>query len=282
MLDENVIELITKDIERCKRQTTNEGSFLLYQALIGKYNGLFPGFSNDIPKMAKLSTGGASNYLPEINAIKEKLELLLVTEQANDPLFKFKEMVSTDIDELKRVMENYDEIDEKEKLHLYMSITARYHPYVPQLGDGLYQYHAQSGFYDEVSGSSLEHNLSQVYNKLITFKTLNYPGLGKEAVNTHSALVNITNPNENNNENTNTNTMMVSFESVREKVSGMTSLPDEDIEEIQNKINELEEIVNSKDSKSKKWSKAKDVIKWVADKGVDVGIALLPLILKIN
>ena len=62
----------------------------------------------------------------------------------------------------------------------------------------------------------------------------------------------------------------------------MTSLPEEDIEEIQNKIDEIEEIVKSKDSKSKKWSKAKGIIKWIADKGVDVGIALLPLFLKIN
>ena len=62
----------------------------------------------------------------------------------------------------------------------------------------------------------------------------------------------------------------------------MSSLSENEIEEIQSKINALEEIVNSKESKSKKWSKAKDIIKWVADKGVDVGIALLPLILKIR
>lgn len=74
----------------------------------------------------------------------------------------------------------------------------------------------------------------------------------------------------------------VSFEKARETVNLMTSLPDEDIEEIQKRINELEKIVNSKESKSKKWSKAKDIIKWVADKGVDVGIALLPLVLKIS
>lgn len=84
------------------------------------------------------------------------------------------------------------------------------------------------------------------------------------------------------NTNQNQNTMTVSFDAVREKVNNMTSLPDEDIEEIQNRIDEIEEIVNSKESKSKKWSKAKEIIKWIADKGVDVGIALLPLLLKIG
>ena len=54
------------------------------------------------------------------------------------------------------------------------------------------------------------------------------------------------------------------------------------IEEILEKVNQLEEIVNSNDRKSKKWSKAKDLVKWVADKGVDVGTALLPIILQIG
>ena len=72
------------------------------------------------------------------------------------------------------------------------------------------------------------------------------------------------------------------FETARETVNAMTSLPDEEIQDIQAKIDEIEEIVKSKDSKSKKWSKAKEIIKWIADKGVDVGIALLPLVLQIG
>lgn len=87
---------------------------------------------------------------------------------------------------------------------------------------------------------------------------------------------------QNTNNNENHNTISVTFESVRDAVGNMTSLPDEDIEEIKNKIDEIEAIVNSKESKSKKWSRAKEIVKWIADKGVDVGIALLPLILKIS
>lgn len=276
MLDEKIIRIIKSDIERCEQQAVNEGSYELYQALIGKYNGLFPGFSNDIPKTGKISAGGAFNYRPELNAIKEKLEFLLVTEQTKDPLFKFKEMMTEDIDELKRVVNDYTNFDEKEKQNIYRSMTAKYHPYVPKLGEGLYCYSAEQGFYDDVDGSSLEYNLQQIYNKLCTYKALNYPGLGATINNIPSTVVTITNSNENN------NTISITFDSVREKVNGMTSLPDEDIEEIHQRINELEKIVNSKDSKSKKWSKAKEVIKWVADKGVDVGIALLPLILKIG
>ena len=65
----------------------------MYQALVSKYNGLFPGFSDDIPKTVKFSTDGAVNYRPELNAIREKLELALVVEQNKDPLYKFKEII---------------------------------------------------------------------------------------------------------------------------------------------------------------------------------------------
>lgn len=273
-MDEKIIEIIKKDIARCEAQTVNEGSYQLYQALMGKYNSLFAGFSNDIPKSGKMSAGGAFNYRPELNAIKEKLELLLVTEQSKDSLFKFKEMMAADIDELKKAINN--EMDEDKKQQLYLSVTAKYHPYVPQLGDGLYQFYAEQGFYEEVTDSSLRHNIQQVYNKLIAFRSLNYPGLGAITTNIPNTVVNITNSNEN------SNSVTVTFDTVRDRVNSMTSLPNEDIEEIQKRINDIEKIVNSNESKSKKWSMAKDIIKWIADKGVDVGIALLPLLLKIS
>ena len=91
---------------------------------------------------------------------------------------------------------------------------------------------------------------------------------------------NITINNTNSNENH--NNIAISFNSVRDSIGAMTSLPQEEIDEIQKRIDEIEEIVNSKESKIKKWAKAKEIIKWIADKGVDVGIALLPLLLKIS
>ena len=47
-------------------------------------------------------------------------------------------------------------------------------------------------------------------------------------------------------------------------------------------MDELEKIVKSPESRSKKWENAKGIVKWIADKGVDVGIALLPLLLQIK
>ena len=171
---------------------------------------------------------------------------------------------------------NADSGNEIEKQNLYTAITARYHSYIPQLGSGLYGYNSRIEFYEEVSGESLNYNLKKLYHKLCTFDALGCPGLNAVAEKSPSTVVTITNTNQN------TNTVAVSFENAREAVNAMTSLPDEEIQDIQAKIDEIEEIVKSKDSKSKKWSKAKEIIKWIADKGVDVGIALLPLVLQIG
>ena len=62
----------------------------------------------------------------------------------------------------------------------------------------------------------------------------------------------------------------------------MSSLTDEETEEILAKIDELEEIINSNDKKKNKREKTKSVLFWLADKSFDVGIALLPLLLKIQ
>jgi predicted nucleotidyltransferase len=116
---------------------------------------------------------------------------------------------------------------------------------------------------------------------LIFFKAAGYEDLGrKNNSNGRASHISI----NNNNANTNTNSISVntSFEDVRRNIENMSSLPDTEIEEILSKINDLEEIVNSEDRKSKKWEKAKGIIKWIADKGVDVGIALLPLLLQIK
>ena len=62
----------------------------------------------------------------------------------------------------------------------------------------------------------------------------------------------------------------------------MTSLTDEQTQEILDKITELEEIINSKDKKKTKWEKAKSVLVWLADKSFDVAMTLLPLLLKVQ
>lgn len=74
----------------------------------------------------------------------------------------------------------------------------------------------------------------------------------------------------------------VTFEQVRSQIEDMTSLTNDETKVILEKITEIEKVVNSNDSKKTKWEKVKPVLKWIADKSLDVGIKLLPLILKIQ
>lgn len=199
----------------------------------------------------------------------------------------FKDMINEDIINLKDALSDISNTKtfEYAKLELYKELTAKYHPYVPNFGDGMYSYYANAGFYDDIEGDALRHNLHQAYNKLIVFKASGYPYIGSGAEKSDNNIVlnaNYTSQNVNNNLNENNNSILVSFELVRQNIEGMTSLTEVEIEEILNKINELEQIVKSAERKSKKWDNAKGIIKWIADKGVDVGISVIPLLLQIK
>ena len=74
----------------------------------------------------------------------------------------------------------------------------------------------------------------------------------------------------------------VTFEQVRSQIEDMTSLTTQETEEILEKITEIEKTVNSNENKKTKWEKVKPVLKWIADKSLDVGIKLIPLIMKIQ
>ena len=87
-----LLEIMRTDIKRCEdAQASSNGTHSLYQALIAKYNGIFEDFGKDIPTSGKAcAVGSALNYRPELNAIKEKLELIIATDKEKDPLFDFK------------------------------------------------------------------------------------------------------------------------------------------------------------------------------------------------
>lgn len=61
-----------------------------------------------------------------------------------------------------------------------------------------------------------------------------------------------------------------------------TSLSEEQTIEVKQKIDEIESVVKSNDRKKNKWKKLKPVLLWLADKSVDIGTAVLPLLLKIQ
>lgn len=89
--------------------------------------------------------------------------------------------------------------------------------YIPKLSDDLYNYIQAYGFYDDVSGASLFHNLKQVYNKMLSFKALGYPSLRK-TIHQSVPMVQITNTNENKVD------ISISFSDVRKEIENMSAL----------------------------------------------------------
>lgn len=74
----------------------------------------------------------------------------------------------------------------------------------------------------------------------------------------------------------------LSFPEVRNQIANMEQLGSIEAKEINDRISELEAIIDNKTLKRKdKWARLSGIIKWIADKGVDVGIAIIPLLLKI-
>ena len=82
--------IIKDDIERCKKLTTVAGSVELFQALVSKYNGYFPGFYDEIIVRGSLTPDGGRDYRPEVHAVQEKLELAILAEHEKDPIYDFR------------------------------------------------------------------------------------------------------------------------------------------------------------------------------------------------
>lgn len=74
----------------------------------------------------------------------------------------------------------------------------------------------------------------------------------------------------------------VTFEEVRSKVEDMTALSEDETKELLDRINKLEEIINSKDNKKIKWKNVAPILKWLANKSFEVAMMVLPLILKLQ
>lgn len=75
-MTEESLKVIKSDIAQClKAQNDANGSFELYQSLVGKYRSKFNDFAESIPKMGKAVVPGYPlDFRGELNAIMEKLE----------------------------------------------------------------------------------------------------------------------------------------------------------------------------------------------------------------
>lgn len=154
----------------------------------------------------------------------------------------------------------------KNKFALHARLISKYGTIIDGFKDDL-----RSLFYDD-DGIYATENIETMRQKLLLFKAMEYKNVYAESDNSITV----------NNSNQVINTVNLTFADAKEKIENMSALSETDISEILEKIKNIEEIVTSKEKKTKKWEKAKPIITWVADKGVDVALTLIPLLLKIG
>lgn len=192
---------------------------------------------------------------------------------------KFRDMIKEDIQKCEDMTDIEGAADlyygEKEIFRFYLYLVSCYGRYIKDIEANL---STLIGTTDEEFHNCVE-NIKIVKRKLELFLEEE-----EDKVQNSNTEFNVTMISEANNKNNISNNIAINitFEQARENIQNMTALPKTEIEDILKKINELEDIIESKDKKSQKWENAKGIIKWVADKGVDVGINLLPLLLQIQ
>ena len=67
------------------------------------------------------------------------------------------------------------------------------------------------------------------------------------------------------------------FDNARQQIED-AGLSDVQTQELFNKLSELEEIAKSKESKGKRWAKAKEIMKWLVEQGIAAASILIPVL----
>lgn len=178
---------------------------------------------------------------------------------------EFKAIIEDDIAKCKYEIDD-GSIESRRELHKVL--ISKYATIINGFDDNLF-----SLICDD-TGINCTRNIEIMRQKLVLFQAMGYEN--SFSCNTEKQGLTI------NNTNSLGVSIAISFSEVKEQVENMTALKEEEVQEVLEKIDELETIVGASERKTKKWERAKEIIKWIADKSVDVGIAMLPLIMKIG
>lgn len=163
-------------------------------------------------------------------------------------------------------------LTELQAIHRYLD--GKYQACIVDWGQSMYCYYKEFGFdYTSLDADSLVDNLILMKAKLEAF-TMGWNEIKEPVTPSSSSDVNVT---VNNNLNIN-----ITFEEVRNQIEEMTSLTEEQTEDILKKVDEIESVIKENSSKKSKWEKIKSVLVWLADKSFDVAMTILPLLLKVQ
>ena len=182
---------------------------------------------------------------------------------------EFYDMVCSDI----RRIEKSGNLSPEEQFKFHRELDGRYQVCVKDWYLGLWAASVDGTrmFYSKLreSSRSIQENLDMMKAKLETFKyQMNAISLPK--------------PSETNITVNNTLNISLSFEEAKQKIEDMTALNREQTDEILSEINKLEKISKENISRKSKWEKVKPIISFALDKGADVAIAILSLVMQMK
>lgn len=181
---------------------------------------------------------------------------------------KMKQEIKKDINICNELLKK-DYVEGKE----FSDIIGKYKTKYPNFSDGLKNYAVAIG---GKSPNQLE-NVKIIKSKLELLEVeIENPILYQNNNKVSNNTFNLNNSNTNINENY----LNFSIEDVRKNIDENTYLGDNEKKELLQKLEEIEELQRSKETKNKKWEIAKGILKFIADKGADIAIMYIPQILK--
>ncbi|MBE7005720.1 MAG: hypothetical protein E7424_01040 [Ruminococcaceae bacterium] len=180
------------------------------------------------------------------------------------------ELAKADIEQIDRIVENGSA---QEWISLHRTIDGRYQACIQNWFSGFECLHPHR---DSVIYWRLEERPEKAKHNLMIMKAkLESYCLQANAISEPeptSTEINVT---------TNVN-VSITFDKARQKVEDMTALSQEQTDEVIEKINELEKISKENTTRKKKWEKVKPIISFALDKGADIAIMILSLVLQMR
>ncbi len=168
------------------------------------------------------------------------------------------------------IKKSYEILEMREREKIYEQIyylIAKYEQVIPNIRKNLRYSSLFSDKYDR------SNDLKRVIGCLEVYKANGYEVF--EVKNTSGVDVRVENHNTVNLD------IEISFDDIRNEINNNGYLNDESKREIAEKIDIIEGVSEIEDNPIEKWNRLKPVIQWISTSGVDIGIKLLSLVIKV-
>jgi hypothetical protein len=169
------------------------------------------------------------------------------------------------------IIESKDFVKAKKKVKLLSSV---YEPYIPDIGK-----HLSINDPESITNSEYDYlgDLVKIEKMLQSFHSSKCQPINQSIKN---ETVKIDNYNPNTNNNKIKMEINITFEQVKKDIAKNGNLPQQEIEEILARINEIDLLANSQENRNQKWVKLKSTLDWLSTKNVDIAAKFLPLLMK--